>query len=170
MAAVLVVETGSGTNAAANSFATTATVDTIADNEMYMSDWLALTADQKAKCAITGTRLLSEYLFDRVLGYPLLTTQPLLFPRTGLYTRQGAPISSSVVPSEVVIALAKIANLLATTDLEASQKTGLLSGKVGSLEAVFDKYDREGVVRDQVLASLSCLMEPSTKSIGRVSR
>ena len=166
----LVLETGSGTNSAANSFATTAQIDTIADNEMYFSAWLALSADNKKRCAITGTRILCEYLADQLLGWPTLTTQPLCFPRNGLYTAQGAALSSSAIPDSVVYALAKIANLLAADDVEASQKTGLSSGSVGPLNAVFDKYDREGVVQSQVLASLSFCLAPSCEFTARTVR
>jgi|CXWL01.1.fsa_nt_gi hypothetical protein len=166
----VVVETGSGADSTANSYAATATIDTIADNEMWMTDWIALSANNKSKCVITGTRLLDEYLCDQLLGYPTYTTQPLCFPRSGLYTRQGAALSSTAIPAMLITALAKIANLLATTDLEASQKTGLASGSVGSLNAVFDKYDREGVVRDQVLASLSFCLAPSNEFAVRTVR
>jgi len=166
----VVVETGSGANPAANSYASTATIDTIADNEMYMTDWLALTANNKSKCVITGTRLLDEYLSTRVLGSPTSLSQPLMFPRIGLYNRQGNAISQNAVPTEVVTALAKIANLLAAANIEASQKTGLASGSVGSLQAVFDKYDREGVVQDQVLASLSCLLPPDSAFVAKTVR
>lgn len=154
-----------------NAYADVATIDEIADNEMYMSDWLGSTDnDIKARCIITGTRLLEEYLYTRMLGSPVSLDQPLLFPRSGLYTRQGGAISSVGIPDGAVMALAKISNLLLTTDLEASQKTGLASGSVGPLNAVFDKYDREGVIRDQVLASLSFCLAPTARFIGSVAR
>lgn len=152
-------ETGSGTNSSANTYATVAEVETYADNSLYFDAWNDAVANDKTRAVIGATALLDRWLWDRWLGSPTATTQPLCWPRNGCLNRQGEVIADDEIPQILVNAVAQIANLLLAENLEEDQEVTLSALSVGSINLTFDKKDRPPVVRKISGAELACVLD-----------
>jgi hypothetical protein len=154
MAVVVVVESGLGTNSAANSLSSVAEINAHAEAHLYLTAWEAEEdEDQKNRAAVLATRLLARHV--PWAGYPAVTDQPLPWPRTGCVDRNGNVIPSNVVPALVKEAHAELANAILAEDRTADPEKGLSSLKVDVIQLNFDKWDRKGVLPREVMAALA---------------
>lgn len=165
-----VKETGSGTNPAANTYATVAEVETYADNSLDFDNWNAATSDNKTRAVIKATRILDKWLFGMWRGWPSLTTQPLAWPRAGCVTRQGGTIANNEIHQMLVNAVAELANLCLGENLEEDQETGLSSLGLGSINLVFNPNDRAGVVKQAVLKELQSVLTYTGSAFAKAVR
>lgn len=136
MAVVLDATPGS---ASANSFATLAEADGYHAGHLYADVWDDADPDQKTRALITATRLIVAGV--DWLGWPASTAQVLPFPRSGLRTRSGAAIASTVIPLELAYATAEYARQLIAAGAmptAPSDTVGLKKVKAGSVEIEFD--------------------------------
>lgn len=90
-------------------------------------------------------------------GAPASTTQRLMWPRTGMYDRNGNAISSTIIPQELKDATIELAGHLAKGDRTIDSDViiqGLTSVKAGSVSLSFkDQFDAIKVIPD-IVASL----------------
>jgi len=88
-------------------------------------------------------------------GAPATTTQRLMWPRSGMYDRNGNAISTTVIPQELKDALAELAGQLGTTDLLLDNSVsvqGITSVRAGSVAVTFksDGIDSTKIIPDAV--------------------
>ena len=105
--AVTVIETVGG--ATSNSYNTVAEITTYADETVWLADWTAKTADEKAQLAARATRALDSMALS---GRPASDTQALQFPATGAYKPSGAMWATDAIPVPIKRAHAHLATWL----------------------------------------------------------
>lgn len=117
-----------------NSFASVAEANDYHSLSPYSaSGWAALDAERREALLVMATRLLTDLI--RWLGEPMSTTQALPWPRSGLLTRNGDPVDSTVVPGEIKRAQAELAWQMDATDRRADQPIADLDiRQVGSIK------------------------------------
>jgi len=166
------------TSATANSFLTLAEFNAYLDSRVGGLTVKALNDDVKARLLVTATRTLS-YLLSGVrtfimtdpahyetspkwTGAPVSTTQPLPWPRTGMFNLNGGEIASNVFPQELKDADAELAFQLyskdSTLDNQVAVK-GITSIKAGSVALTFDT---KGMVATKILPDAVRFMIPSS--------
>lgn len=89
-------------------------------------------------------------------GTPTDSAQPLCWPRTGMYTRNGATIADDEIPADLKAATAELAGQLATSDRLSDNKAvvqGITSVKAGSVAVSFDadQVETTKVIPDSVM-------------------
>lgn len=122
MALTVVVEDGSGLSNA-NAFASVAEITAILDEDIYAAAWPALLNDQQSAVAVRATRLIVEDVALRGWrwwGYPISSLQALPFPRAGLFDREGYPIASTIVPTDIKRLVAEFCEIIAGVDRAAA--------------------------------------------------
>jgi len=85
------------------------------------------------------------------------TTQTLMWPRTGMYTRAGAEILSTEIPRDLKYATAELAAQLARGDRTADNKIavqGITSVRAGSVAITFKDMIESNVIPEAVWALL----------------
>lgn len=154
----------------ANSYATVAEAEAYFATRLFSNPWSALDGvPQREAALITATRMI-EYRVQNMFpktdipddatvrrltnvgdqdsttivwnGVPATNEQALSWPRTGLSTRNGAPLGSDIIPMEIKHLQFEIAVLCASSDrLAESQVASLgLSGlKAGPVELRFNQ-------------------------------
>jgi hypothetical protein len=167
----VVVEDGTGSNAAANSLASVAAIDAIAETTGSMPNWTAEGAtetDDKKKAVIHASRLFKRWVnWD---GGAAVQGQPLPWPRVNCVDENGFPIPADEVASCVVEALAVTAEaLLADWTREDDPETGLKSLQADKVQLNFDAYDRQGVIPRGARAALRSVAS-FPGSIGKARR
>lgn len=141
--------------ATANSYCTVAEADTYHDDHLYASAWSAASDTQKAAAVITATRLLDAWV--EWSGLAASSTQALCWPRSGMLTRNGYSILSTVVPQTLKDATAEFARQLLASDLTETNEVvakGITELKAGSIALKFKEAVEKHVVPDAVLALL----------------
>ena len=125
-----------------NTFCSLAEALAFHEASAFGGGWLATTVtdDQRTLALLSATRrMVSELAWA---GRPALTTQDLPFPRTGLYTRSGAVLSSSSIPDEICWAESQWALTIleaaeaGETDISAREEA-IEQIKAGSVELTF---------------------------------
>lgn len=100
-----------------NSYATVAEADTYFNDRLDVAAWTNANATQKAQALVTATRLLDTLHWT---GVAVSETQPLAFPRSGMYfdPRLGMDIelNDSSVPTRVIQATFELAYHLLNND------------------------------------------------------
>lgn len=109
---MIVVEDGTGLPTA-NAFASVAEIDAILATNIH-STWATVDNTSKENLIQWATRLLIER--SRWKGYRVSKTSGTPFPRTGLCDDDGVYYPSNAVPIPVKVAVATLADLLATED------------------------------------------------------
>jgi len=123
----------------ANSYQTVAGADTYYTEHLYASGWNVATSAQKAAALIAATRGL-DGMPAAWNGNASTSVQALGFPRTGLLTRNGFPLSSTIVPNELKNATSEYAGILLRSDPSAAGEAiamGLTSIKIEGLTLGF---------------------------------
>lgn len=161
----LVVETGSGSSTA-ESYISVADADTYFDSKRgpastYAADWdaVATTEAIKEACLRWATRLIDKgWVWD---GQKSTTTQALKWPRSYVLDDEGEEIDGDVIPADLKYAVAELARaLLVDPERVEDQEVGLSSLGVGSIQLVFDKFDRAGALPRPVKDLLSSFGSP----------
>lgn len=142
----------------ANSYLTVAEAQTYFDSRAPVAGWE--NADSQEALVIMATRTLDMLLSGsriyvpgtkgqvgyyrigpRWSGAPTTTSQPLAWPRTGMYNRNGGAIADNVIPQDLKNATAELAGALGTKDLlvdDANAVAGISSVRAGSVSVSFD--------------------------------
>jgi len=123
----------------ANSYATVAEADAYNAARPFGTAWAALTPEAKEGALQFSTILLdASFIWT---GEPTnLSGQTLCWPRMGMFTRNGLPIDSMVIPIELKYAQAEYARQSVAADLTADNeaaKQGLASVGAGSVSVSF---------------------------------
>jgi hypothetical protein len=150
----VVVEDGSGTNPAANSYISVADAQAYLDGELYADDWQNATPATQAKAVISATRAIDANMVYG--GFIVIFDQPLRWPRaycpnhevyTG-YPYGGYPISMgniswgyypmNVIPQLLINACALQAQEICKANRTAdSDALGIQSMRVDVIDLVF---------------------------------
>jgi hypothetical protein len=131
----MVVEDGTG-QVLANAYATVEEVDAILASNIH-SGWTILDPTTKENLIVWATRLLDERV--RWNGKKTHDTSGLAFPRTGVRDREGIAIDDNVVPKQVKVAVAVLADHLIAGNPDAVNTASNLKGlKVDVIELDFD--------------------------------
>jgi len=156
-APTVVVEDGSGTNPAANSYTSVADADAYLSGMLYNDEWVALSPDDKARAVISATRAIDNNM--NFGGFIVIFTQPLRWPRaycpnyevyTG-YPYGGYPISMgniswgyypmNYIPPVLAEATAlqslELARVNRTADSVSQGSQGIQSMRVDVIDLVF---------------------------------
>ena len=102
-----------------NALASVAAVTTLLAAEAYGGDWPDLEEARQTQLVLTATRILVEQIEWE--GEPVLESQVLPFPRSGLKTRQGADVPTTGIPAEAQRACALLCLALNSSDVTADQ-------------------------------------------------
>lgn len=90
-------------------------------------------------------------------GLPATSTQALLWPRTGMFTRTGVAIASNVIPNELKAATAELARQFKVGDKTIDSDIsilGLTSIRAGSVALTFKDYVEATKVIPDIVFSL----------------
>ena len=93
----IVIETGIGTLASANSYVTLATADAYFESRGYTT-WTDGDDDLKEYAIINACLLMEVYPWR---GQRALSTDPLAWPRRSMQDRDGYPVYSDTIPNEI---------------------------------------------------------------------
>ncbi len=154
MAFVFTVETGTGTNPAANSYVSVAAADDIITTNIHASvAWDMLTIPQKERLLVWASRYLDDHTsykgMKTVPGSPQQTNfngqvipavapSPLRWPRTGVCDRDGVLIGANEIPIQLKVATAEMARYLVEQDRTVERDTdGLERVKADVVEIEF---------------------------------
>ena len=119
----------------ANSYVTVAEAAAYYLTHLYSSAWTTLTNEQKEAALISATRVLDAN--QCFTGVPASETQALVWPRAGMFNRNGVAIPENVIPTELKYAVFELAlNLVAqnVTVMTSVQAQGLTKLKAGPVE------------------------------------
>ena len=140
---VTVVATPGASNA--NSFQTVAEIDTYYESRVPASvadEWRDADSDEKDAAAVMATRVMTASILWT--GYETDVTQPLPWPREGMFLRNGRDyVANNVIPRELKDAHAELSRMLLTTDRTAESDVaaqGITSVKAGSVKITFRDY------------------------------
>jgi len=140
MALILVATAGASD---ANSYATRAEADAYHEARLHADAWTVSDGD-KERALVMATRLLDSLV--TWTGAASGETQALAWPRSGMLTRNGYGISSTIIPQALKDATAEFARQLLTEDRSLDndvEANGLTQLKAGPVELKF----KEAVVR-----------------------
>ena len=137
MAFTFVVEDGTGTNAAANSYVSVEDADDIITTNIHISDsWDALTVSQKERLLVWASRYLDTQ--TRWKGYKTVDDSPLRWPRQGVCDRDDIEIDANTIPNQLKVATAEMARYLIDVDRSVERDTdGLERVKADVVEIEF---------------------------------
>ena len=169
MAVTVIVEDGSGV-INANSYRSTADIDSWIETNPHDSTWAGLTQAQKNGYAIMSCRVLNEQIdWD---GWQTDDEQSLDLPRSGMTDKNGNSIDSDEIPTEIQNAQCELARLLAIEDRTDDPDTaGFKEIGVGTIKLVIDKADRVPVLANNVWAMVNAFgTKKIQKGISRVVR
>jgi hypothetical protein len=131
----LVLEDGTGI-VTANAYATVDEVTDILSVNIH-SKWSLLDPDSQKNLVIWATRILDERV--RWYGTKTFETSGTAFPRVGVRDRENNPIDDNLVPRQVKIATAVLADHLTAGNPDAVDSASNLKGlKVDVIELDFD--------------------------------
>lgn len=169
MAITVIVEDGSGV-IGANSYVSTATIDSWLETNPHDNTWSSLTQPQKNGYAVMSCRVLNEQINWN--GWQTDDEQALDLPRSGMVDRNGNFIDNDEIPAEVQNAQSELARLLAISDRTADADTaGFKEIGVGTIKLVIDKADKASVLADsvfQIIRAFGNKMNP--KGVSQVIR
>lgn len=161
----LVVETGTGDNPAANSYADVAASDAYHANHLYPEAWNNANADRKAVALIMATRVLDQSM--AWYGYMSQGNQPLQWPRNRVpnrnrfsyaygYGSQSRWYDFNKIPNEIRDVTCELARTLLEGDkTKDAPWKGIQSMNIaGEIQFTFDKMDRARVFTDQLMQML----------------
>ena len=137
MAYVFTVETGAIVTGA-NSYVTVQEADDQLTTNIHAGPiWLALDTDVKEKLLSWASRYLDERA--RWNGRVVSATQPMRWPRYGVYNSDNILIADDVIPPQLKAAVIEMARYLITNDRSTERdQDGLKSIKVDVIELVFN--------------------------------
>lgn len=131
----LVLEDGTGV-VTANAYATVDEIGAILDSNIH-STWALLDPDSQEKLVIWATRLLDERM--KWFGHKTYPTSGLAWPRAGTRDRENTPIDDNLVPRQVKVAVAVLADHLIAGNPDAVNTASNLSLiKADVVELKFD--------------------------------
>lgn len=140
-------------DAGQNSYVTVAEVTAILDDRPSDDTvWTDADADDKARAVLYASKLV-DALFEWT-GHAVSETQGLLWPRYGMYYRNGYYVPSDVVPDELKCAVAEYAKQLLEadrTDDSAIETLGLNMLKAGPVTLQFSDDVVAKVIPDVVI-------------------
>lgn len=97
-----------------DTYTSVADADMYFSNRLYSTAWAALSPSNKeASLRIAAKHLDLMYMW---LGEPTSSSQPMAWPRNGLYTRNGAEILNTTVPEDIKNAQCELAYQWAQSD------------------------------------------------------
>lgn len=131
----ILVENGTGL-VNANAYASSDEVDDILESNIH-SQWSLLDDDTKEKLIMWATRILDERV--RWFGRKMHETAWLAWPRCGVRDKEGFLIDDNIVPRQVKIATALLADHLIAANPElVNTASNLTSLKADVVELKFD--------------------------------
>jgi hypothetical protein len=137
MAFIFTVETGTGADAAANSYVSVVEADDIITTNIHASvAWDALTTDQKERLLVWASRYVDDHTVWK--GSKTVESSPLRWPRTGVCDRDDVLIDATTIPTQLKIAIAEMARYLVAEDRTVERDTdGLERVKADVVEIEF---------------------------------
>lgn len=140
---------------ATNSYCTEAEADDYFASRLYTDTWDDATSGNQNIALIQATRLIDQQM--EWTGDPADEGQVLAWPRSGMYTQNGAEIPEDEIPDLLKQATAEVALQLLVGDTTGNSDTAGLRGlKVGPIELDFENGGPpRKVLPDQVLQMLS---------------
>lgn len=158
MAFVFTPETGTGTDAAANSYASLAEANDYFEPDSRSTAWDGLTDSAKESLLAVATRTLD--IFTTFKGTKTVKTSPLAWPRTNAVDKEGNAIGTTVIPVEVKRATYELARVLIGTDLNAvSDTAGLKRIQADVVEIEFlEGANGQGVTAPKIPGIINALL------------
>lgn len=131
-----------------NSYCTVAEADQYNASRPFAASWAALTPEAKESALLYAALMLDANFVwtgaPTVVGVPLTADQALGWPRTGMLTRNGGPIGTMAIPTELKMAQAEYARVLSSSDLTATNDValqGITNVSAGSVSVSFNAKD-----------------------------
>lgn len=165
----LVVETGAGLSNA-NSYVTVAEADSFLETNKYAAAWADYDEEDKGNLLIYSTLLLDQYM--DWFGTKTVEASALRWPRSGVFTIDGAEIADDEIPVNLKRAVSEFAFLQYSNNRTSERSDfGIDELKVDVIELKFNKSDVKPVFPDSVLAWLRGLGYPAQgRGVAKVSR
>jgi hypothetical protein len=141
----------------ANAYVSLAVADQYhSDRPAVGTTWSSATDVDKMQAILFATKLLDDLV--EWTGWVVTETQALLWPRTGMWYRNGYSVSTTIIPTELQEATAEFARQLLVADRAADSDVetyGLESFKAGPASLSFNlDYVTAKVVPDLVVHML----------------
>lgn len=127
--------------ASANSYSTQAAATIYFDERLNVTEWTAAVSDDKDRALIMATRLLDEFFDWYEYKTDRTTPQALMWPRSGLYDREGIAIDPDTIPDPIFRATCEIALFLLKSDRLAEPDLlgqGFSKAKLGPMDVTVD--------------------------------
>ena len=141
-------------SASANTYVTLAVADQYQDDRPPAgTTWSGATDAEKNAALLWATTLLDALV--EWTGWPAVaTTQALLWPRTGMWSRNGVAVPITIIPVELEEACAEYARQLLADDRAADsdiETKGIIGLKAGPVELDFKSTVAAKVVPDAIV-------------------
>ena len=148
MAFTFVVEDGTGTNAAANSYVSVAEADDLITANIHVnSRWIALSEPDRQRLLVWASRYIdtqTKWRGEKTVTGTINATgvrtgeSPLDWPRTGVCDRNNVLIGPNQIPSQLKLATAEMARYLIDSDRSVERdQDGLERVKADVVEIEF---------------------------------
>jgi hypothetical protein len=163
---MIVVETGTGANPAANSFASVVDADAYYASRAN-AEWSALTTAAKEAGLILATDYLQATYSEAWKGEIVRQDQPLAWPRFDAYM-DGYEIASNIVPQRVTQATIELALRTSSGPLIIDQDQRIVREKVDVVETEYAEFSDPAKRFPAVGRILSPLLRAAGNSSGGV--
>jgi hypothetical protein len=111
-----------------------------------------------------ATTYIQNRYFAKWCGHPVLTTQKLDWPRTGVLFRNGGFVASTSVPSEVKAACAELALRAASAALMPDGAPTVTFEKIGPIEVKYEPFTTPADPYAAIDALLAPFLVPGSQS------
>lgn len=133
----------------ANSYCTLAEAESYFESRLHKTIWNAATTADKNMAIVWATSVLDSTM--NWYGWGMTEIQSLRWPRSGLASPDGWPISSTTIPPFLKKATAEFAMHLIESDRMADPDTiGFKQIAVSSIQIATDKFDRKSTIPQAV--------------------
>jgi hypothetical protein len=111
-----------------------------------------------------ATTYIQNRYFAKWCGYPVVSTQKLDWPRTGVLFRNGGFVASTSVPSEVKAACAELALRAASAPLMPDGEPAVVHEKIGPIEVRYEPFTTPADPYAAIDALLAPFLLPGSQS------
>ena len=166
MAVTLIATVG---DTSANTYCTLAEAESYMQTRLHKSAWTSASSNDKKTSLVWATRLLDEAL--TWAGTVDSSAQPLQWPRTGVYDRNGYVIGSGTIPQFVKNAEAELALHLISEDRTADFGfAGIKEVTVDVIKIKADKMTKKFMVPESVMTMVYFCAERRVREPRRLIR
>ena len=152
----IVVEDGTGLPTA-NSYCSADDADDLLSQNMYATAWLSLTDDQKENLLIYASTLID--MRTKWTGHKAHHSSGLSWPRWHVRDKEGCLVEDNIVPKQVKLATATLANFILTNGADPEELDSSNNLKELKVDVIMLQFD-PNILKNKYPNSVKWMIEP----------